>query len=102
MKTSLASATGVSPWVSTDLQKMNWKFRTGFHEHTGVSLKEHVPNNPRGGYTRVHQDTAQSCHRQRPLQPSAAALSARGCACGAADHGLDRPPGAPRARGRVE
>jgi hypothetical protein len=33
---------------------MNWKFRTGFHEHTGVSLKEHVPNNPRGGYTRVH------------------------------------------------
>ena len=37
-----------------DLQKMNRKFRTGFHEHTGVSLKEHVPNNPRGGYTRVH------------------------------------------------
>jgi transposase len=25
---------------------MNWKFRTGFHEHTGVSLKEHAPITP--------------------------------------------------------
>jgi hypothetical protein len=32
---------------------MNWKFRTGFHEHTGVSLTAHIPNNPTGGYTRV-------------------------------------------------
>src|SRR5712692_9424480 len=63
--------------LSIDLQKMNWKFRAGFHEHTGVSLKEHLPNNPIGGYTRVHQDTAQSRHRQRPPQPSAARLSAR-------------------------
>src|SRR6266436_1593386 len=62
---------------SIDLQKMNWKFRAGFQEHTGVSLKEHLPNNPRGEYTRVHQDTAQSRHRQRPPQPSAACLSAR-------------------------
>jgi hypothetical protein len=30
---------------------MNWKCRTGFHEHTGVSLKAHMPNNSRGGYT---------------------------------------------------
>src|SRR5712691_3704328 len=60
-----------------DLQKMNWKLRAGFLEHTGVSLKEHLPNNPRGAYTRVHQDTAQSRHRQRPPQPSAACLSAR-------------------------
>src|SRR2546429_9981664 len=39
-----------------DLPKMNWEFRAGFQEHTGVSLIEHMPNNPRGGYTRVHQD----------------------------------------------
>ena len=60
-----------------DLQKMNWKFRTGFHEHTGVSLTAHLPNTLRGGYTRVHQDTAESYHRQRSVQPSAACLSAR-------------------------
>src|SRR5262249_7157280 len=29
-----------------DLQKMNWKFRAGFQEHTGVSLKDYLPNNP--------------------------------------------------------
>ena len=60
-----------------DLQKMNWKFKAGFHEHTGVSLTVHVPNNPRGGHTRVHQDTAQSRHRQRSAPPSATCLSAR-------------------------
>src|SRR2546423_11274029 len=49
-----------------DLQKMNWKSRAGFQEHTGVSLKEHLPEHPVGGYTRVHQDTAESRHRQRP------------------------------------
>jgi hypothetical protein len=32
---------------------MNWKFKAGFHEHTGVSLQAHLPNNSRGGYTRV-------------------------------------------------
>src|SRR5262245_5382622 len=32
------------------LQKMHWTCRTGFPEHTDVSLKEHMPNNPRGGY----------------------------------------------------
>jgi hypothetical protein len=40
-----------------DLQKMNWKFRTGVHEQTGVSLKEPLPDNPRGEYTGEHQDT---------------------------------------------
>src|SRR5215831_7272747 len=29
-----------------DLQKMNWKFRAGLQEHTGVSLKEHWPDHP--------------------------------------------------------
>jgi hypothetical protein len=45
---------------------MNWKFRPGVYEQTGVSLKEPLPNNPIGGYTRGHQGTAQSHHRQRP------------------------------------
>src|SRR5215813_6077082 len=64
-------------YQAIDLQKMNWTFRTGFHEHTGVSLTVHVPNNPRGVHTRVHQDTAQARHRQRSAPPSAACLSAR-------------------------
>src|SRR6516165_10524178 len=44
------------------VQKMNWKFRTGAHEQTGVSLKEPLPDNPRGAYTREHQDTAHIPH----------------------------------------
>src|SRR6266446_8941375 len=32
---------------------MSWKFRAGFQEHTGVSLKEPLPDHPRGGYTRL-------------------------------------------------
>jgi predicted ATPase len=60
-----------------DLQKMNWKFKAGFHEHTGISLQAHLPNHPTGGYTRVHQNTAQSCDRQRPPQASSARLSTR-------------------------
>src|SRR6266852_623369 len=63
--------------LSIDLQKMNQKFRTGLHEQTGVSLKERLPNNSREGYTREHQDTAQSRHRQRPPPPSSASLSTR-------------------------
>ena len=47
------------------------KFQAGFHEHTGVSLHAPMPNNPRGGDTRVPQDTAQSCDCQRAAQPSA-------------------------------
>src|SRR4030095_15177335 len=30
--------------AAIDLQKMNWKFRTGVHEQTGVSPKEPLPN----------------------------------------------------------
>jgi hypothetical protein len=45
------------PTAAIDLQKMNWKFRTGAHEQTGVSLKEPLPDNPIGEYTREHQDT---------------------------------------------
>jgi nitrile hydratase len=63
--------------TAIDLQKMNQKFRTGLHEHTGVSLKERLPKNPREGYTRVHQDTAQSRDHQRPPPPSSASLSTR-------------------------
>ena len=45
---------------------MNQKFR--YHlQHTGISLKERLPNNPREGYTCVHQDTAQLRDRQRLL-----------------------------------
>src|SRR5713101_3704885 len=87
-KTAASQGDLVSVWLSThppplikidaiDLQKMNWKFRTGFHEHTGVSLIAPLPNNPIGGYTRVHQDTAQSRHRQRSAPSSAARLAAR-------------------------
>jgi hypothetical protein len=53
-----------------DLQKMNWEFRTGVHEHTGVSLKEPMPDNPRGAYTRVHQDTGQSRDGQSGASPA--------------------------------
>jgi hypothetical protein len=34
-----AKATNKGVVVTIDLQKMNWKFRTGFHEQTGVSRK---------------------------------------------------------------
>src|SRR5262249_15705553 len=84
-----------------DLQKMNWKFKAGFHEHTGVSLQARLPNTPRGGVTRVPQDTAQSCDCQRPPQASSVRLSAQCCAFSGADYSLDRPPCAPRARGGV-
>src|SRR5215468_1077455 len=63
-------------WRDIDLQKKIWKFQAGFHEHTGVSLQAHIPNNPQGGDTRVSQDTAQSCDCQRAAPPSAACLSA--------------------------
>src|SRR5712691_10552187 len=60
-----------------DLQEMIWKLRTGFHEQMGVSQKKRYANHAMGGYTREYQDTAQSRHRQRPLQPSSARLSTR-------------------------
>jgi hypothetical protein len=57
-----------------DLQKMNWKFRTGVHEPMGVSLKRHFGHNCAGGYTREHQDTGQFCDCQSLAQPVAAGL----------------------------
>ena len=61
---------------------MNWKFRVGVHEHTGVSeLQAHMPNNSRGGYTRVHQDTAGAVGGRGGVQT---ARYAQGC--GAAGH----------------
>src|SRR5437867_1569446 len=67
----------IPAWLAIDLQKMNWKFQAGFREHTGVSLKLSMPTNFPGGYTRVHQDTAQSYDCQRPPPASSARLSAR-------------------------
>src|SRR5205809_8088743 len=56
-------------WHTIDLQKMNWKFRAGFHELTGVSPKRHCGHNCTGGYTREHQDTGQFCDYQSLIQP---------------------------------
>jgi glucose-6-phosphate 1-dehydrogenase len=67
-----------------DLQKMNWEFRTGVHEHTGVSLKEPLPDNPRGEYTRVHQDTGQSRDGQSVASPAPRRLPTGRCPFGAA------------------
>src|SRR6266571_4901716 len=55
--------------LAIDLQKMNWKFRTGIHEPMGVSLKPHFGHNCAGGYTREHQDTGQFCDCQSLAQP---------------------------------
>ena len=64
-----------------DLQKINWEFKAGFHEHTGVSLKLHMPNNAQGGYTRVPQDTAEPYDCQRPPQSTfSTPISAMMCA----------------------
>src|SRR5262245_19530641 len=57
-------------------QKRNWACRAGFHEHTSVSLHVPIPNNARGGDTRVHEDTAQSRHCQRAPEPSVVGLTA--------------------------
>ena len=54
-----------------ELQQRNWECEAGFHEHTSVSLHLPLPNNARGGDTRVHEATAQSRHCQRASEPSA-------------------------------
>jgi hypothetical protein len=59
-----------------DLQKLNWKFWTGVHEHAGVSLKELFRNNSIGGYTHEDQDTGQFCDCQSLANAVAAGLSA--------------------------
>src|SRR5439155_24562734 len=95
---------GVLPTVgyidlTIDVQKMNWKFSTGVHEQTGVSLQRHCGHNCTGGYTREHQNTGQFCDGQSLAHQVAAGLSKRRCAFGAADDSVDRPAGAPRAHG---
>src|SRR2546428_3525502 len=82
-----------------DVQKMNWKFSTGVHEQTGVCLHRHCGQNGTGGYTREPQNTGQFCDCQSFTHQVATGLPQRRCAFGAADHGVDRPPRAPRALG---
>ena len=60
-----------------DLQKMNWKFRAGVHEHPGVCLKRHCGHHCPGGYTREYQNTAQCCDGQSFTRQVATGLSQR-------------------------
>src|SRR6266566_9629618 len=48
--------------VDIDLQKMNWKCRTGVNEQMGVSLQKLCIHTSIGGYTHADQDTGQYCH----------------------------------------
>ncbi len=43
---------------SIEVQKMNWKFRAGVREHTGVCLERHGGHNCTGGYTCEYPNTA--------------------------------------------
>ena len=85
--------------ATIDIQKMNWKFRAGVHEQTGVCLNRHCGHNGTGGYTRERQNTGQCCDCQSFTCEVATGLSQRRCAFGATDPGVDRPPGAPRTHG---
>jgi len=42
-----------------DVQKMNWEFRIGVDEQTGVCLQRHFGSTCTGGYTRASQNTGQ-------------------------------------------
>src|SRR2546429_9433581 len=100
LRTPSSIRTRTAPAI--DVQKMNWKFSTGVHEQTGVSLQRHCGHNCTGGYTREHQNTGQFCDGQSLAHQVAAGLSKRRWAFGAADDRGDRPAGAPRApRGAV-
>src|SRR5215510_6776797 len=85
--------------AAIDVQKMNWKFRIGVHEQTGVCLYTHVGHDGTGGYTHESQNTDQCYDCQSFIRQVATGLPQRRCAFGAADHGVDRPPGAPCAHG---
>src|SRR3989441_9847129 len=104
-RTATRSAGGKASRVSSgliasiDVQKMNWKCSTGVHEQTGVCLHRHCGQNGTGGYTREPQNTGQFCDCQSFTHQVATGLPQRRCAFGAADHGVDRPPRAPRALG---
>jgi hypothetical protein len=60
-----------------DVWKINWKFRVGLQEPTGVSLRKSlILETPQfGGYTHEHQDTAWPAHCQSLPDPFAASLS---------------------------
>src|SRR5882724_4000922 len=60
-----------------DLQKMNWKCRTGIDESMGVSLKGRRKHNAIGGYSHADQDTGQCCHGQSLAHAVATGVSAR-------------------------
>jgi transposase len=78
---------------------MHWKFRAGSHEQTGVCLQRHCAHNGTGGYTREPQHPGQCCDCQSLTREVATGLPPRRGAFGAADPGVDRPRGAPRAHG---
>src|SRR6266446_7543314 len=62
---------------SIDLQKMNWKCRTGVNEQMGVSLKRLCSHTSIGGYIHADQDTGQYCHCSSLAHAVATGLSAR-------------------------
>src|SRR5262245_43315112 len=84
---------------SIDVQKMNWKVRTGVQEQTGVCLHRHYDHHGTGGYTHEPQNTGQCCDCQSLTCQVAPGLPPRRCAVGTTDHGVARPPGAPGAYG---
>jgi hypothetical protein len=63
--------------IAIDLQKMNWKCRTGIDESMGVSLKGRRKHNAIGGYSHADQDTGQCCHGQSLAHAVATGVSAR-------------------------
>src|SRR5215510_9635203 len=54
----------VAAYPSIDVQKMNWKVRTGVQEQTGVCLHRHCDHHGTGGYTHEPQNTGQCCDCQ--------------------------------------
>src|SRR2546426_11538174 len=63
--------------TAIDLQKMNWKCRTGVNEQMGVSLQTLCIHTSIGGYTHADQDTGQYCHCSSLAHAVATGLSAR-------------------------
>src|SRR5262245_24356736 len=82
--------------LAIDVQKINWEFRIGVDEQTGVCLQRHFGYNRTGGYTRESQHPGQCCDCQSVTHQVATGLAQRRCTFGTADHGVARPPGAPR------
>src|SRR5262245_38479116 len=64
---------------SIDVQKMNWKVRTGVQEQTGVCLHRHCDHHGTGGYTHEPQNTGQCCDCQSLTCQVAPGLSKTMC-----------------------